>query len=115
MSRPKKTQGGPDLFSVPKSNVLTSTRNTTADTCGQIAGIPTSLAKAIEALRDVEQRCERARAATGILDARQAERLGCIGSEMRNKMGQLDALSREIDAMIRAGIAIPVKEEMELV
>lgn len=86
-----------------------------ASTCGQVAGIPASLATAIASLRDVLRRCESARATAGILGQREAALVANCENYSRTTIASLDSWGREIDAMVRAGIALPAGDELELV
>lgn len=86
-----------------------------ASTCGQVAGIPASLATAIASLRDVSSRCESARATAGILTQREAALMANLQGHSKDVIASLDSWAREIDAMARAGIALPAGDELELV
>lgn len=99
-----------------KAKVLTSTRGEQVGiVTGNIAGIPASLATAIASLRDVLSRCEVAGESTGILDAAQANTIKGLEDRCRSTIRSAESWAREIDAMVRAGIALPAKDELELV
>lgn len=114
MSR-KKAPSGPDLFTAPPS-VLSTTRNgEIAIVSGHISGIPDSLAKAVASLRDVERRCESARAVAGILDEWQAAFMKVVAEHAANIIPALEEAQRETHEMHMTGIGLPkVAGEMEL-
>src|SRR4051812_28417031 len=49
-----------------------------AAACGSVSGIPDSLARAVDSLRDVVSRCDAARATAGILTPAQATTLAGV-------------------------------------
>lgn len=82
---------------------------------GEVSGIPDSLAKAIASLRDVERRCEAARAVAGILSEPQASLVTTVAGSIVKMIPYLESFQHSTHEMHMAGIGLPkVEPEMDL-
>lgn len=111
-----------DMFTVEKptkpkkekARPLKPHANRVASVCGLIAGMPASFAKAIESLRDIDRRATETSAMAGILTQSQRIVVATIKSEISPLIVKLEESWRKVDAIIKEGVALPNKEEVDL-
>lgn len=117
----KKQESWPDLFggspvatAKPKKEAPKSYGMVVASTCGKVGGIGINLASATRELTDAVKRCEDSVATAGILTPGQATKLRDVAEELRKLVPTIDDCRRVVDGIVKAGIAVPKKEEPDL-
>lgn len=85
-----------------------------AGVCGKVGGIGINLASATRELTDAVKRCEDSVATANILTPGQATKLRDVAEELRKLVPTIDDCRRVVDGIVKAGIAVPKKEEPDL-